>query len=187
MKRITARAHEVVQAVVRPGDAVVDATVGNGHDTVHLARLVGVAGIVYGFDVQEAALAATRRRLEESGCSTTGVCLIHGGHETMRAHVRGPVAAVMFNLGYLPGGDHSVATDAVSTVAALEQAFALLRPGGVLCVVCYRGHPGGAEEAMAVSRWATALRGARVGTEGREAPCDGPLLVVVERERSVGG
>ncbi|RMF57420.1 MAG: methyltransferase domain-containing protein [Bacteroidetes bacterium] len=154
------RAKELVAAVLTPGDVAVDATVGNGHDTVFLARQVGADGHVYGFDVQEEAILRTRARLAGAGLSDQ-VTLFARGHEALRevlpAHVQGRVAAVMFNLGYLPGGDKGRITTAVTTLPALDAALDVLRPGGVLAVVVYPGHPGGAEEADAVRAWAARL------------------------------
>jgi predicted methyltransferase len=179
--RFTERAHETVRDVIRPGETVVDATVGNGHDTLLLAQTVGAEGMVYGFDVQEEALHATRRRLLEAGIGEGRVRLIQAGHEEMADHVRGPVGAVMFNLGYLPGGDHARTTRVPTTLCALQQAISLLRRGGVISVVCYRGHPGGMEEAAAVCAWARVVAGAEVEIHGRDESVSGPLLVVLRK------
>lgn len=153
-------AHALAARAVEPGGLAIDATVGNGHDTLFLARQVGDTGRVLGFDVQEEAIEQTRRRLESEGVEAS-VHLIHEGHETMKNHLetshQGDVQAVMFNLGYLPGGDHSVITRPKTTLQALEDSSTILRPGGVITIVVYSGHEGGAEEAEAVRKWASAL------------------------------
>jgi hypothetical protein len=64
----------------------------------------------------------------------------------------GSVSAVMFNLGYLPRGDHAIITQSDSTVPAIAAAVKALRDGGVMTVLCYRGHAGGPEEYAAVER-----------------------------------
>ena len=160
-----------------------DATVGNGHDTRFLAECVLPGGRIYGFDVQEAALESTRSRLREAGVADDLVDLLHAGHEEMETRVMGPVAAVMFNLGYLPGGDHALTTSPGPTIAALRAAIGLLKPGGLVSVVCYQGHDGGREEADAVRAWAAALpeSGFRNEVIGRESPGSGPFLVLVWR------
>ena len=94
---------------VRAGDRVVDATCGNGRDAVLLAQLVGQAGRVWAFDVQETALAATRAALSEAGCLEQ-VELIAAGHERLAEFVLVPLRAAVFNLGYLPGADREVVT-----------------------------------------------------------------------------
>ncbi len=134
----------------------VDATAGNGHDTVCLAQLVGETGRVYAFDVQAEALAATGQRLQAAGLASR-VCLLHQGHQHLADCVPAPVDVVAFNCGYLPGGDKARTTQTATTLSAMQQALALLRPGGVLSAVLYPGHAEGGEEAAAVSAWAAAL------------------------------
>ncbi|GAB7388337.1 class I SAM-dependent methyltransferase [Bacillaceae bacterium] len=138
-------ARELVRQRVSAGESVVDATAGNGKDTLFLARLVGERGNVFSFDIQEAALAKTRQLLRAHALEDR-VTLIRAGHETLARWVSPPVAAVMFNLGYLPGGDKSITTTASTTIAALEQAFSLLKVGGIITVVVYWGHDTGKEE-----------------------------------------
>ena len=180
MPRPTELAHDLVDRVVRPRDVVVDATVGNGHDTEVLARLAGPAGRVIGFDVQAEAIEATRRRLEgiEGLAEVELFCESHAG---LAGRVPEGLAAVMFNLGYLPGGDHAVITGTAETLTALKAAWERLRAGGLITVVCYPGHAGGDEEAAAVTGWAEGLgAGAQVvryGILGTKKP--GPVLIAV--------
>jgi hypothetical protein len=118
---------------------------------------------VYAFDVQAAAIESTRRLLERWGVPPDSVQLVHGGHETMESAIapehHGQVGAVIFNLGYLPGSDKTVVTLAGTTLAAMDAALRLLRPGGIVIAVLYTGHPGGREEADAVRSFAAALPG----------------------------
>ena len=151
MTRLTALVHDAIRAVVKSGDTVVDATAGNGHDTIILAQLVGPSGCVYAFDIQPEALSATATRLAEHGLHN--VKLIKADHAELEQHISVPIAAAMFNLGYLPGGDHSVITQPSTTVAALASACRLLRRGGIVTVMAYVGHSGGPEEAKAVKQF----------------------------------
>jgi SAM-dependent methyltransferase len=151
-----ALSHLFLRERIRPGDRVVDATCGNGHDTLLLARLVGDSGKVWGFDLQEQALAATRELLSGEGVLHR-VELVAAGHERLAEFITEPLRAVVFNLGYLPGGDRQVITVPATTVPALTAAAALLAPGGILVIVVYTGHAGGAEEDEAVRVWAAAL------------------------------
>lgn len=166
--RPTSLAHTIAASAIAPGDTVIDATCGNGHDTLALARLVGPGGRVIAIDVQQAAIAHTRRSLAAAGLDDGRATLVHGCHgAAMLGVAPASVAWIMFNLGYLPGGDHAVTTTTRTTVAALDAAWAALRPGGVLSVACYPGHHEGAGEAAAVECWmrATAAKGAaRVAT-----------------------
>lgn len=181
MIRITELAHQRVGEVVRPGDVVVDATVGNGRDTLFLSRCVGGTGTVYGFDIQAEALEQGRARVASEGGGGGKLVLIHDSHANLEQHVADSIRAVMFNLGYLPGGDRSITTQIESTLDAIRQAWTLLQPGGLISVVCYRGHPGGAEEAEAVWRCANKIPGCELETVGREECEDGPFLVLVRK------
>jgi hypothetical protein len=151
--RPTALAHLMLRDVIVAGDLVFDATTGNGHDTMFLAECVGAGGRVLAFDVQAVALATARARVTTAGLQERVGFLLES-HAGMAAHApAGSAAAVMFNLGYLPGAPHEVATAAATTLQGLEGAAVLLKAGGMLSVVCYPGHPGGAAEAAAVEQW----------------------------------
>ncbi|MCW9089532.1 MAG: methyltransferase domain-containing protein [Gammaproteobacteria bacterium] len=154
------QAHTALAAILREGDVVIDATVGNGHDTLFLAQQVGESGTVYGFDIQQQALDIAYARLQEAGLERR-TSLYHAGHEAMAVvlpqSLAGRLKAVVFNLGYLPGGDKVRTTAIHTTLAALEQARELLAPGGGISVLAYTGHPGGREEAETVKAWAHTL------------------------------
>ena len=151
--------HLMLQGRLRAGDVVVDATAGNGHDTLFLARSVLPGGQVIAFDVQSAALDQTRERLARAGVEMSAVRLLNQGHETLATalgeYLRGRLKAVMFNLGYLPGSDKALITQTTSTMKAISAALDWLTPGGLMTVVVYPGHAGGAEEAAAVTQFAT--------------------------------
>ncbi len=138
-------AREVILRAVEPGDTVVDATMGNGHDTQMLCETVGPKGRVFAFDVQAKAVEETRKRLREQGLDGRAEMIL-SGHEHMAEYVKGPVKAVMFNLGWLPGGDHEVTTRWETTRAAVESALDLLAPMGVLVICAYPGHAEGERE-----------------------------------------
>ncbi len=138
-------AAECMEKVIRPGDIVVDATMGNGHDTERLAQLVGETGHVYAFDVQKQAVQNTRERLEKAGLSTRATLYLES-HEHLAERVPAPVRVVMFNLGWLPGGDKSITTHLASTQKAIEGALSVLAPMGVLCMCVYPGHDEGRRE-----------------------------------------
>lgn len=158
---ILSYAHQLVAQRVATGDIVIDATVGNGVDTAFLAKRVGPRGTVYGFDIQEQALYRARERLARELPDVARVQLHLRSHAEMErvvpAEQHGHIAAVMFNLGYLPGSDHGTITRPESTLPALDAALALLRAGGIVTVVIYPGHAGGEREAEAVQQWAERL------------------------------
>jgi tRNA G37 N-methylase Trm5 len=153
-------AREVILRTVCPGDTVVDATMGNGHDTLMLCETVGPEGHVYAFDVQEQAVRETEKRLREQGMAERAE-LIHAGHEHMAEYVLNPVKAVMFNLGWLPGGDHGVTTLWETTRRAVESTLDLLLPMGVLVICAYPGHAEGEREKRELTAFLSALSNRR--------------------------
>ena len=185
--RVTDIAHSLVSKRLRMGEVAVDATAGNGYDTLALARMVGQKGEVFALDIQSCALVATGRRLKEHGLDQVGN-LHQCGHENLADVVpdihHGKVSAVMFNLGYLPGGDKSLMTHEQTTLSAIQQALDILKKGGVCTVVCYPGHEGGAREAAMVSQFVEGLdpdlyRFQR--HESKHCKNDSPFLWAVEK------
>ena len=152
--RLTESAHSEIARVLSSGDVAIDATAGNGYDTLFLANAVGELGHVYAFDIQPEAIERTSERLQTEGVKH--VTLVEGSHARLREFIpeshHGKVAAVMFNLGYLPRGDKQITTRTESTLGAVEQSIELLRPGGMMTIVAYVGHSGGLEEAEAVEQ-----------------------------------
>lgn len=148
--------HLLLQRFIRPSDRVIDATCGNGKDTLLLAELVGNSGHVFAFDIQQQALDRTAERLQAQGLQER-VTLLRESHEHLGQLVTEPVQAIVFNLGWLPGASREVATTSHTTLAALTAALHLLTPGGLLLITCYPGHAGGDTEAAEVQRWAGQL------------------------------
>jgi 16S rRNA C1402 N4-methylase RsmH len=157
--RLVDEVHKAVANTLHEGDVVIDATVGNGLDTLFLAQQVGQHGCVYGFDIQAAAIATTAQRLQQQGAQ---VKLLQQGHETMlqaipRQH-HGQVKAVLFNLGYLPGADKTIVTQIDTTEQALKQATQLLASHAVISVLSYTAHQQGYDEFLAVQAWFDGLK-----------------------------
>ncbi len=147
---------QLVPRFLLPGDTTVDATVGNGKDTEALCRIVGPTGRVYGFDIQIEALERAKVLLAQT-VPETPCTLIHGSHSSLKSHIVHPVDLVLFNLGYLPGGDKQITTKADSTLEAMRAALELLKAGGKLAAVLYPGHETGAAESKAVIQWSSGL------------------------------
>lgn len=148
--------HSIVREYLQAGDLAIDATLGNGHDSVFLAQCVGDDGHIYGFDVQLQALQASRQRLMQHGLLAR-VTLLHASHAQLIHHIphklQGQIKAIMFNLGYLPGADKSIITQTNSTLLATDAACQLLSDQGVLTVMAYPGHVGGDEETRCLEQW----------------------------------
>lgn len=148
--------HRCLQEVIQAGDVVIDATAGNGHDTVFLADKVGINGHVWAFDLQQQALMNTQTLLNTRQLAQQ-VSLIHDSHAQIAAYVSAGVRAAIFNCGYLPGADKKLTTTADSTLTALQVVLAALVVGGRIGVVLYPGHEEGRIESEAILQWAGQL------------------------------
>jgi len=160
MTSLTDQAARRLAVYLSAGDVVIDATAGNGYDTLFLAQHVEPAGHVFAFDIQPRAIEKTRQRLAAQNLAAQ-VTLRLASHGDLKANIplqfHRNISVIMFNLGYLPGSDKSVKTETSTTLAALEDAIALLKPDGLLSVMLYPGHAGGETETLAVLNWANTL------------------------------
>lgn len=142
-------AHRFIEEHARPGDFWIDGTAGRGHDTAFLCELVGQEGKVLSFDIQEEAIESTKSLLKKRGFDWAEV--IADSHSNMEQYAKeGEVDGIVFNFGYLPGGDHSICTRAETSIEAIEKGFALLRPGGVMSLCIYYGGDSGFDEKNAL-------------------------------------
>ena len=153
-ERLTAAASSWVEVALFDGALAIDATVGNGYDTLFLGHRVGPKGKVLGFDVQKAALAGAREILKFVG-SIDHVSLIHDSHTRLADYL--PTGAVihaaMFNLGYLPRGNRQIITRPETTVPALRSVLEHLAERGRVTLLVYRGHEGGVPEYQGVRQF----------------------------------
>lgn len=178
--------HQSLQLSTCKGATCIDATAGKGHDTLFLAQLAGEEGQVLAMDIQPQAIAATEALLRKQGMEQR-VRLVLDGHEHMAQYVQpGTVDVIMFNLGYLPGGDHSIATGAETTIQALEQSLTLLKPLGRVAMAIYHGGDTGFDERDAVLAWLKQLDCKRytvLVTDFYNRPNNPPIAVQIIRER----
>jgi len=154
LERVLPFVKTLLKSAISPGDRVIDATAGNGYDTLFLSQLVGSTGHVYAFDVQKIAIDATLLRLGESRDHVT---VIHAGHELIAQYVTKEISAAVFNLGYLPGADHTIITQSKTTITAIESCLKLVKVGGLVILVVYHGHAGGDDERDALIDYVQSL------------------------------
>ncbi len=176
-------AHQLLKSAISPGAIVLDATAGNGYDTVHLASCVGSKGHVYALDIQAEAIQATHKHLKQYDLLNC-VTLINASHADVAQHVPNNIQAAVFNLGYLPRSNKQLTTQVVSTMAALKQTLQLLAHGGLLVIVAYRGHTEGAAEYKAIQQWATELSPTKVVVAKYELvnlKSDPPVVFALEK------
>ncbi|EMB75374.1 SAM-dependent methyltransferase [Streptococcus mutans] len=145
IKRPIELSHDFLSQVLDKNSIAIDATMGNGNDTVFLSHL---AKKVYAFDVQEQALIKTREKLEQ--LNIKNVQLILDGHQTINKYVTEPIRAAIFNLGYLPSADKTIITKPDTTLEAIGKILDRLEVGGRISIMIYYGHEGGDKEKDAV-------------------------------------
>jgi len=155
--RATTYAHQLLTNHLHEGDFAVDATCGRGHDTIHLAKLVGSSGRVLALDLQAEAITSTRERLQTHDLETQ-VSLFQASHADLQQHLPDQaIHAAVFNLGYLPGGNKTVITQPHSTLAAIQTVLDHLALYGLLIITVYPGHEGGMGEANEVDAYVRTL------------------------------
>lgn len=155
-------AHMYWTKIVQKGDIVIDATCGNGHDTLKLCQLAieSATGKVYAFDNQESAIISTHRLLERclDAESRKRVELQLHCHSLFPYAIRPQsIKLIVYNLGYLPGYNKIHTTKVSTTLQSLSAAQTLLMSGGVISVTCYPGHEEGKKEQEALLDYVSKL------------------------------
>lgn len=143
-------AHHFLKERVRPGQTVIDATAGNGGDALYLCQLMQGEGKLLAFDIQQEAVERTKERLNENGYGNIAEVICRG-HEHMTEYAAAEsVDGIVFNFGWLPGGDHDIFTKKESSIAAIKAGLELLKPGGFMSLCVYYGRNNGYTERDAI-------------------------------------
>lgn len=158
-------AHSYWKKSLESGDIAIDATCGNGYDTLLLAHLIfdrieQKPGQLIALDRQRAAIDATRARLQAIFPEEVmqHICMLEQCHSSFPSHLTPEsVALIVYNLGYLPGGNKSLTTHRSTTLQSLKAALPLIKPKGCISITCYPGHEEGLYEENTVKEFAAAL------------------------------
>ena len=187
MKRILKNSlnlsHDFLKKVVEKGDCVIDATCGAGNDTLFLANLVGESGEVISFDIQKCAIDIASKKIQDN-LKEHIVRFVNDGHENLDLYVNKPVSAVVFNLGYLPKGNHSIATKHETTIIAIKKALNVLKKNGLVVVVIYSGGDSGFTEKENVLKYVSTLSQKEYNVmkvDFINQANNPPILVVIEK------
>ena len=176
--------HQFLEQTVKPGSFCIDATAGKGRDTALLCRLAGERGRVLAFDIQQEAVDQTKALLEAEGLTAEVVLDSHAHME--RYADAGTVDCVVFNFGRLPGGDPAVFTRAESSMAAMNAALRVLKPGGAVAIALYYGGANGYGERDAVLAWLETLDDRRFSVlrcDWANRRNDPPMPIFIWKER----
>ncbi|WP_312423013.1 tRNA (mnm(5)s(2)U34)-methyltransferase [Anaerospora hongkongensis] len=178
-------AHQAVLMRLTQAKCIVDATAGNGRDTLFLAQHSREDARIWAFDIQEQAINNTRRLLLDNRCLTKVECILDS-HCAIDQYVKEKVDIVTFNLGYLPGADHAVTTRGQTTIEAINKSIQLLNKNGIITIVAYPGHAPGKEENDQVFKHVSSLPQSEfhVGCwQMLNQVNEPPVLYVVEKKR----
>lgn len=152
--------HLIWDRIMKSASVVVDATCGNGHDLLYLAERAQSECHLYGIDIQEQAISASRELLASKKLqSNVTITFLHNSHDiALHQEIKeNTIDLIIFNLGYLPGGDHSIITRPHNTIEALNNAFSKLAKDGIITIVAYPGTPEGMEEKEALHEYISQL------------------------------
>jgi len=145
-------AHKLWKELLTENDLVIDATCGNGKDSLFLAQtLESLNGTLFCIDIQEKAIENTRDLFNKELSSSTQVQFFKQSHETLPeipSHLS--LKLIVFNLGYLPSGDKTITTQVASTLQSVSSSLEILASGGMISITCYPGHPEGEKEQEAL-------------------------------------
>ena len=178
--------HQFMTAHIREGAFCIDATAGKGRDTLFLCKLVGESGRVLALDIQADAVAQTTALLTAEGVASRAQ-MVESCHSRLGEYAApDSVDGIMFNFGWLPGGDHNTFSHADTSVAAVKVALDLLKVGGVMTLCLYYGRQNGTAERDAIleflptvdNRRYTVIRGDFANRIG-----DVPIPVFIIREK----
>ncbi len=149
--------HLLLKEALPKAKIIVDATAGNGNDTLFLAENAFANATIYAFDIQKDALSKAESKLQNRYDSDDNlksknlkVHFIHDSHEQIAKYVVNNIDLAIFNLGYLPGGNHEITTKLNATLTALTVIIEKLNIYGHIALVVYPGHEEGAKEATAL-------------------------------------
>lgn len=149
------QARRLIENNTKDNDLTVDATIGNGYDTLFLSQLTP-KGHVFGFDIQEVAIANTTKLLNDYHLNNYTLYL--NNHQQMAeilAAYHHKISTIIFNLGYLPKGDKKITTTSDETITAIKAGYTLLNDKGIIIIIVYPGHPAGLEESIKLKEFLT--------------------------------
>lgn len=149
-------AHLLLKEALKNAKIIVDATAGNGNDTLFIAQNATDEAKIFAFDIQEEALESAKAKLTAENFADK-VAFIHASHDEVNNYVQENLDLVIFNLGYLPGGNHQITTRCETTLNALNIMLDKLNLYGHIAIVVYPGHEEGFKECQRIKDFAHSL------------------------------
>lgn len=186
---VTQWIHNQLLPCLKDAGLCLDATAGNGNDTLFLCKSIKESGIVLAFDIQQEAVDHTKALLLDHGFQEPKCRVVLDGHEHMDKYAAvESVDVIVFNLGYLPGGDHAKATRPKTTAAAIEKGLKLLKTGGIMSICIYSGGDSGYEERDALIPFLEQLDASSftvIRSDFCNKPNDPPIPVLIIKDKGI--
>lgn len=173
---ITELSHNIVKEYGRDFSTAIDATLGNGGDCDFLSDRFKK---VYAFDIQKTAVEQYKLK------NKSNVEVIKDSHSNMKEYIKEAVDVIMFNLGFLPGGDKTITTKKDTTLMAIKDSLELLKSGGLLLIAVYVGHEEGEKEGKELMEFLSKLSKSQYGVMLHKVinrSSSAPYLLVVEKK-----
>lgn len=168
--------HYIIDKFLENKNIAIDATLGNGYDTDFLSKKFTK---VYSFEIQEEACKNYSERKADN------VEVINDSHHLLKKYVNEPVACIMYNLGFLPGGNKEITTMSETSLNSIIEGLELLNHGGLMTICLYRGHVQGKEEESVIIPYLKELPKSKFGVMYHEflnRSKEAPILIVVEKK-----
>lgn len=155
LRSSTKLAMSIVKNYIKEGTVAVDATCGNGHDTLSLIE--NGCSVVYAFDIQPEAISSAKKLLMANHIPKEAQAkFILANHRDIPLYVN-EANVIIFNLGYLPCGDKTITTKRDNTLSAVKNSLDILAVDGIISIAMYSGHKEGKEEKEALLDFAKTL------------------------------
>ena len=173
---ISVISHAIIKNFLENKKCAIDATLGNGHDTDFLSKNFER---VYAFDIQKEACEKYETRKIEN------VKVINDSHSEFEKYINEEVDCIMYNLGFLPGGNKEITTMHESSLKSIKEGLDILSSGGIMTICIYTGHDEGKIEETCIMELLKDLPKNKFGVmEHRfiNRKNNPPILVVVEKK-----
>jgi 16S rRNA C1402 N4-methylase RsmH len=79
--------HIFIENLTDGSGIYVDATAGNGHDTLFIAKILKEDGYLYSFDISDKAVENTKKLLKENNIQSGNIKIINDSHENTDKYI----------------------------------------------------------------------------------------------------
>lgn len=172
----SALTHYIIKIFIKDKNIAIDCTLGNGFDTDFLAENFKS---IFAFDIQKT---ACDKYIEKQ---IVNVEIINDSHDKLNSYIDTKVNCIVYNLGFLPGGDKSITTNYNSSLSSIKMGLELLESEGFMFIASYRGHSEGLNEFIFIKEYLNTLPKNKYAVMRHEVinrSNTSPVLFVIEKK-----